>query len=91
MYIRRRCLGIYIGHTIGACNEKGWIEKIRQIDKLLQIWKKRNFTTFGKITILKCLAIPKIIHIGQNCEYKDSYLQELKRFFRFYLAQKRQN
>ena len=76
-----KCLGIYIGHNMEACNEKGWIEKIRQIDKLLQIWKKRNLTTFGEMTILKCLAIPKIIHIAQNCEYKDSYLQELKRLF----------
>ena len=53
-----KCLGIYIVHNMEACNEKGWIEKIRQIDKLLQIGKKRNLTTFGKITILKCLAIP---------------------------------
>ena len=74
-----------------SCNEKGWIEKIRQIDKLLQIWKKRNLTTVGKITILKCLAIPKIIHIAQNFEYKDSYLQELKRLFPVLSAQKRQN
>ena len=71
-----KCVGIYVGHNMEACYEKGRIEKIRQIDKLLQIWQKRNLTTFGKITILKCLAIPNIIHIAQNCEYKDSYLQE---------------
>ena len=61
-----KCLCIYIGHNMEACDEKGQTEKIRQIDKLLQIWKKRNLTTFGKITILKCLAIPKIIHIAQK-------------------------
>ena len=45
-----------------ACNKKDWIEKIRQIDKLLQVWKKKNLTTSAIIIILKCLAIPKIIH-----------------------------
>ena len=57
------------------------IEKIRQIEKSLQIRKKKNLTTFVKIPILKCPAIPKIIHLAQNCEYKDSYLQELKHPF----------
>ena len=42
-----------MGQNMEACNEKGWIKKIRQIDKLLQIRKKRHVTTIGKITILK--------------------------------------
>ena len=33
-----------------VCNEKDWVlDKIRPIDKLLQIWKKRNLTTIGQI------------------------------------------
>ena len=37
--------------------------KILEMEKLISVWKSRNLTLVGKITIIKTLLISKIIHI----------------------------
>lgn len=56
-----RCLGIYIGHDAVKKDELNWYKKLEKIKGLLDSWKKRDLTLFGKITIIKQLAIPKIL------------------------------
>ena len=59
-------LGQYLNSS-GATTGEWQAYWFRQIDKLLQIWKKSNLTAIGQITILKCLAMSRIIHWAQNC------------------------
>ena len=37
--------------------------KILEMEKLSSVWRSRNLTLFGKITIIKNLMIYKVIHI----------------------------
>ena len=37
--------------------------KLKEMEKLISVWKIRNLTLIGKITIIKTLLISKIIHI----------------------------
>ena len=36
--------------------------KLKNIDKLISKWKSRILTIYGKVAMVKCLAIPKLIY-----------------------------
>jgi len=57
-----RCLGIYIGHNKLKCHEKNWNEKIEKIQRVLNMWKKRELTLLGKVTIVKTVIMSKLVH-----------------------------
>ena len=57
-----RCFGIYLGHNKEKCFEKNWIEKVEKIENILEIWKKRQLTIFGKVTIIKTVIISKLVY-----------------------------
>ena len=39
-----------------------FVEKIRNLEKILNSWKKRNLTLYGKINIAKTLGLSKLIY-----------------------------
>ena len=57
-----RYLGIYLGHNVLENNEMNWVSKIKELQKLIDSWRKRKLTIFGKILIIKTLALPKLIY-----------------------------
>ena len=56
-------LGHYIYYNASEAQRIEWEEKITKIKKLLNNWSRRNLTIFGRVTILKCLALSQIIHL----------------------------
>ena len=65
--------------------ELNYKEKIREIKNLLTQWSKRILTPFGKITVIKSLAISKINHLFLSLpKPPDRIIKELDSlFFRF--------
>jgi hypothetical protein len=57
-----RCLSIYIGHNKEACEVKNWHDKIDEMKTILKSWQHQNLTLFGKVCILKTLAISKLTY-----------------------------
>jgi len=57
-----RCFGIYVGHDKAKCFEKNWVEKLKKIENILEIWKKRQLTIFGKVTIIKTIIMSKLVY-----------------------------
>ena len=57
----------YLGHHIAPdlqCALKiDWENKLEKMQKLLDNWRKRNLTLFGRLTIIKSLAISQVIHL----------------------------
>ena len=74
-----RVLGIYIGHDKEKCHEKNWNEKINKIRLIFERWKYRNLTMFGKILIIKSLAISKFIHTMSIIETPPDVLKEIEK------------
>jgi hypothetical protein len=58
-----KCLGIYLGHSDIECKHKNWNEKLLFFQQTLERWKKRSLTLFGRILILKTLAISKYVYL----------------------------
>ena len=68
----KRCLSVHVGHNQALCDTLNWEKKLLEIE-----WKKRDLTLFGEITIIKMLAIPKLILIAQTTAHKKTQLKRL--------------
>ena len=57
-------LGIYVGND-SECMKLNWNNNIKKMKKTLVLWKSRDLTIFGIITIIKTLAISKLTFVAQ--------------------------
>ena len=57
-----KILGIHFSYNKKIGNEEKFVKLIKKIENVLKIWRIRNLTFHGKITIFKTLAISKVIH-----------------------------
>ena len=57
-----KALGIFFSYDSLAATELNFIEKIRNLEKTLNSWKRRNLTLLGKINIIKTLGLSKLIY-----------------------------
>ena len=76
-----RCLGIYVGNDQIQRQSLNWSEKVVKIKKLVQSWKRRNLTLFGKITIIKQLAMPTILFSASMLPVPEGIIKELNTVF----------
>jgi hypothetical protein len=74
-----RCLGIYVGYNKNACKEKNWLEKLNKIEQILNGWRKRHLTLFGKIIVLKSLIMSSLIHNFSLLETPDDIVKKLEK------------
>ena len=58
-------MGVHFGNNEEKISEKNWSSKITKIENLIKIWKTRNLTLFGKITIIKSLLVSQVIYNAQ--------------------------
>ena len=56
-------MGIHFFYNKKFETEKNFIKHVRKIEKILMLWRIRNLTVEGKITIFKTLAMSKIIQL----------------------------
>ena len=76
-----KALGIYFGHCTIETNKLNWDPLIEKIEILLNLWKKRKLSVFGKITILKCLALSKVSYIASMIEVPKFIIAKLNSLF----------
>ena len=48
---------------VNACLELNLEDKIKEISKMLRQYQRRNLSLIGRVTVIKTLAIPKLVHI----------------------------
>ena len=56
-----KALGIFFSYDKNKTNELNFAEKIRNLEKALNNWKKRNLTLYEKINIVKTFGLSKLI------------------------------
>ena len=57
-----RILGVYVGHDTEKCLTENWMSKVNKLKNCIHIWKSRKLTLFGKVQILKSLALSKFVY-----------------------------
>ena len=78
-------LGIKFTTAIDQIVNINYEGKLKLIKNILVKWKKRHLTPFGKITVIKTLALSKLIYLFSNLPDPNyNFLQELDTlFFKF--------
>ena len=59
-----KVLAIYFSYNKNLENEKNLLDHITKLQKVINMWKMRNLSLLGKITIFKMLALSKIVHLA---------------------------
>ena len=59
-----KILGIHFSYNRKIENEENFIKFVKKFENVLKVWRTRNLTVQGKITIFKTLAISKVIHLA---------------------------
>jgi hypothetical protein len=57
-----KSLGIFFSKNSIESNKLNWDDKIEKLKRILDNWRKRNLTFFGKVTVLKTLALSQIMY-----------------------------
>ena len=57
-----RLLGINFDTNLDSMIEKNYIEIINNIENTLRLYEKRKLSLIGKVTVIKAMAIPKLVY-----------------------------
>ena len=60
-------------------NDENFLKQITSIEKVLKLWRTRNLTLEGKVTVFKALAISKIVHPALITNIPTSTMKELNK------------
>jgi hypothetical protein len=74
-------LGIYICSDENESIRYNFAPKIRLIKTMLNLWKQRNLSLKGKITILNSLAASQLVYICTTIETPEIILREVNQIF----------
>ena len=75
-------LGITFSVDLSTMVNLNYENKFREIKDLIIQWKKRFLTPYGKITVIKSLAIAKLNHLVLTLPNpSDKYIQQLQQLF----------
>ena len=80
-----RYLGIYIGYNEKECHKMNWINKVEAMQKLIDCWRKRKLTIYGKITVIKSLVIPKIVYSASMLPIPPGIIKEIEKMLYNYI------
>ncbi len=72
-----KCLGIYVGHDKQMCNQLNWYKKIAKLEKVLNVWKQRELTLFGKVNIIKTLGISQLLYSAQCLNHPEDIVGKI--------------
>ena len=73
-----KALGIFFSYDEDKTSELNFAEKIRNLEKTLNIWKKRNLTLYGKINIVKTFGLSKLIFNASVLVIPEHFIKEIE-------------
>jgi len=79
-----KVLGVYVGGSKEEREKLNWDSRIISLEKQLNTWHQRDLTLFGKITIIKSLALPKLTYCASIIDVPKYVIQQTEKlFFKF--------
>ena len=79
-----KCLGIWCGPDIEGAINKNYTEKLSSLEKVINMWSRRNLSIKGKIAVLRSLILPQILYPATVLYVPDKVIDEVEHlFFRY--------
>lgn len=76
-----KVIGVWVGKDNNVLYEKNIKTKIDKLNTLLNMWKARNITIKGKITVLKNLALPLLLYPFTVLHTKEEDIKAVDKLF----------
>ena len=80
-----RILGVNFTYNHQIYVEKNFLEVVEKIENVLSIWRWRNLSLSGKITVFKSLAFSKIIFISYLNEVPTTIIKKIEQIQRDFI------
>ena len=74
-----KILGIHYSYNKQLENDENFKKYIAKIENVLKLWRARNLSLEGKITVFKSLALSKITHLALVKTIPPSIIDQLKK------------
>ena len=71
------CLGVYFSHDEELATKRNFFEKLSKLKKMLNIWSSRDISTYGRVNIVKTLAISKLTFICSVLDTPKGFTDEV--------------
>ena len=77
-----KLLGIDFSLDLSSMPDLNFRKKIIDVSKILKNWQHKKLTLLGKVTVIKTLALPKLIHLLTSLpNLKQSLFNDLNKLF----------
>ena len=85
-----KCLGIWFNTDTNLMIEKNYKEKLHSLKKLLNIWRQRQLSLKGKITVIWSVALPQLLYACSTLYTPNWVINEADElFFKFLWSDKK--
>ena len=78
-------LGIFVGRNIKEVEKMNWEGKIEKVKRIVNVWKMRNLTYYGKVVILKILVTSQIIYLASAVPVPSNVVKEINKLMYSFL------
>ena len=78
-------LGIYVGKDKRKQEKINWDNKLIKIQSIMNMWKMRNLTVYGKIVIIKSLVISQIVYAATVIHVPEMLARKLEKMIYTFL------
>ena len=72
-----KILGVYVGYEPIMLQQKNFTEKLIKIRKILNLWKRRDLTIYGKILVIKSFALSQLLYVLKILPLPNDTLREV--------------
>ena len=72
-------LGFDVTYDIELSHKKNFFEKLGSLEKTLSVWSRRDLSIYGRINIVKTLALSKLVFISSVIQIPKNFAAEVNK------------
>jgi len=74
-----KTLGIYFSCDQEQVFKQNFHERLKDVQKIINLWSFRSLSLFGKVTIIKSFLIPKLLYVSSILETPQQIIKDMER------------
>ena len=74
-----KTLGIHFSCDQEQVMKQNFQDRLNEVQKMINLWKLRGLSLFGKVTIIKSFLIPKLLYVSSIIETPPEIIKQMER------------